>query len=182
MKVKVTEKEVIVTEVSQVNEGDLRVNMCQFELPESFNGLNVVAIFNGIPAMLVGSECFVPTLKNGDCILGVYAYKESGGEMKLIYSPRPTMFYVDNGSLATLDEEQNGKIPDYDSFCLLLKNYWEQVIELNTIPEYSPQATEKQYYSAKALNEMYAMLQGGLDEIVVSLVGESVASGISEEA
>ena len=160
MKIKVTEKQVMITELSEVIEGEYGVNECEFALPKSFDGLCVTAIFNGIPTPLVNSKCFIPSLKNGNCIVGVYAYRETLGETEIMYSPRPTMFFVDKGSFTEdVGEEVIPQIGDYDLYCEMLRDYWADLIKSNTVPQYTENATEKQYYSAKAINEMI----GGID-------------------
>ena len=65
MKVKVTENDVFITENSPVNQGDYGVNECEFQLPESFKGLNVTAVFSGIPVPVANGKCIIPSLKQG---------------------------------------------------------------------------------------------------------------------
>ena len=163
MKIKVTEKQVMITELSQVIEGEYGINECEFILPKSFDGLCVTAIFNGIPTPVVNSKCFIPSLKNGNCIVGVYAYRETLGETEVMYSPRPTMFFVDKGSFT--EDIREAVIPqkfDYDLYCEMLRDYWADLIKSNTVPKYTENATEKQYYSAKAVNEIFDVLGEGL--------------------
>lgn len=132
MKVSVTKDEVKITEFSQVNQGDYKVNVCTFILPECFSGLSVTAIFNGIPVPIADNRCYIPGLENGNCILGVYAYKQEDGETKLMYSPKPAVFYVDKGSFTTdIDTESLPKVFDYEVYCNMLKDFWEQLVDEN---------------------------------------------------
>ncbi len=171
MKVKVTEKNVMITEISEVYEGEFGINRCDFTLPKSFQGLSVTAIFNGIPVPLTDGKCIIPCLKNGNCILGVYAYRKNGEETELMYSPKPTMFFVGKGSFCReIDEEIIPEVFTYETYCQMLQGYWREILNSNTLPEYTENATEYQYYSAKALNEIYCRLQGDLNE-VSELVG-----------
>ena len=80
MIVSVSKDEVKITELTQVNQGDYKVNLCKFILPDCFSGLSVTAVFNGVHVPVAGNRCYIPNLENGNCILGVYAYKEENGE------------------------------------------------------------------------------------------------------
>lgn len=155
MKVKVTEKRVSITELSEVYEGEFGINRCDFTLPKSFDGLCVTAVFNGIPVPLTEGKCIIPALPNGNCILGVYAYRESGGKAEIMYSPKPAMFFVGKGSFC---DEQNEEITpevfDYETYCQMLQGYWRELFGENTLNEYKEDATEHQYYSAKAVNSI----------------------------
>ena len=171
MTVNVTEKEVKITDLNQVNAGEYRISQCEFVLPQCFDGLSVTAVFNGIPVPLVNSRCYIPPLDSGDCVLGVYAYRKTNGEVELIYSPKPTVFCVEKGSYS--ENKVELRVPelfDFEEYCSLLRDYWQEIIDGNTLGEYTENPTEKQYYSAKTLNGMYLKLQGGLDEIS-ALVG-----------
>ena len=129
MIVKVSKEEVKITELSQVNQGDYKVNLCRFILPDCFSGLSVTAMFNGIPVPVTGDRCYIPSLENGNCILGVYAYKEENGETQLMYSPKPAVFYVEKGSFTTdINAEALPKIFDYEAYCNMLKDFWEQLV------------------------------------------------------
>ena len=163
MRVKVTEKQVMITELTPVIEGEFGINRCDFTLPSSFNGLNVTAIFNGIPVPLTDGKCIIPALKNGNCIFGVYAYRKNGDAMELMYSPKPTMFFVDKGSYCdNINEEIIPEPFDYETYCLMLQGYWRELFGENTLSEYRDDATEHQFYSAKAVNEMFNNLGEGL--------------------
>lgn len=171
MTVTVTQKDVKITDLEQVNAGEYRVNQCVFVLPQCFEGLSVTAVFNGIPVPLMDSVCYIPPLAVGDCVLGVYAYKKTDEALELIYSPKPTVFYVEKGSYSENKESlKSPELFDFEEYCSKLRDYWREIIENNTLAEYTETATENQYYSAKVLNEMYISLQGNLDD-VSALVG-----------
>lgn len=141
MIVSVSKDEVKITELSQVNQGDYKVNLCTFILPECFSGLSVTAVFNGIHVPVAGNRCYIPNLENGNCILGVYAYKEENGETELMYSPKPTVFYVDKGSFTTdVNTEDLPKVFDYETYCNMLKEFWEQIINENTLTSFDENA------------------------------------------
>ncbi len=141
MIVSVSKDEVKITELTQVNQGDYKVNLCTFILPECFSGLSVTAVFNGIHVPVAGNRCYIPNLENGNCILGVYAYKEENGETTLMYSPKPTVFYVDKGSFTTdVNTEDLPKVFDYETYCNMLKEFWEQIIKENALTSYDENA------------------------------------------
>lgn len=171
MRVKVTEKMVSITENTEVFQGEFGINRCDFTLPKSFEGLSVTASFNNIPVPLVDGKCIIPSLPVGNCVLGVYAYSQNGDEMEIMYSPKPTMFFVGKGSLPEETKERSKpEVFDYEIYCRMLQGYWRELFGENTLKEYKEDANEYQYYSAKVINEMYHSLKGDLDTIS-TLVG-----------
>lgn len=171
MKVKVTEKKVSIMEESDIFEGEFGINRCDFSLPKVFDGLAVTAVFNGIPVPVTDGKCIVPSLPNGNCILGVYAYLKNGDETELMYSPKPTMFFVGKGSFCReINEEIIPEVFSYETYCQMLQGYWRELFGENTLEEYKADANEYQYYSAKVLNEMYHNLKGDVEE-ASALVG-----------
>ncbi len=126
MVVNVTTDAVKITEFTPVHQGDVAVNKCYFILPKEFSKLCVTATFNGIPVPLSNNECYIPTLKKGTATLGVYAYNEASGEVELMYSPRPTQFYVTDGSFGSENSEQTLEISECESF---LATYKQQIAD-----------------------------------------------------
>lgn len=130
MRVSVCEKTVSITEMTVVCEGDYGVNVCMFDLPESFNNLNVTAVFNGISVPLVNKKCIIPPLCKGNVTLGVFAYKRENDELKLMYSPKPTAFYVSGGSFC--EESAAESVPEisrFDEFCGMLAAFCSEQIK-----------------------------------------------------
>lgn len=118
MKVTVTKENVVITECSCINEGEYKVNKCEFQLPQCFEGLTVTASFDNIPVPLFGGECYIPTLKKGTATLGVYAYRETEDGLELMYSPKPTMFYVDSGSYSdSIGKEELPETSVFEKYC-----------------------------------------------------------------
>ena len=166
MKVEVTEKKVKITELTEVFEGEFGINRCAFTLPESFEGLNVTAVFNGIPVPLIDGKCMIPPLTEGDCVLGVYAYRVNGEDTELMYSPKPTVFSVEKGSFCPVPNDVVlPGICDYEAYCYELQNYWRDIFMENTLREYKPDANEYQYYSARVINEMYQSIKGDIENV-----------------
>lgn len=171
MKINVTEKRVSVTQTHTICAGEYGVNECEFLLPDSFKDLSVVAVFNNIPVVVTNGRCFVPSLPEGNCALGVYAYSQTDGVAEIMYSPKPAVFYVEKGSYSA--DHSQAVVPEvfsYEIYCKMLQDYWRDVINQNTLAEYNESATEKQYYSAKVLNDMYESLMGDIAE-AAALVG-----------
>ncbi len=114
MEVKVTKDNVCITNPVAVNSGEYMVNTCKFILPRCFEGLVVSAVFNKTPVPLTGDSCYIPALKKGTHTLGVYAYKKTGDEVELMYSPRPATFFVGGGSY--VDDPSVEEIPSVSEF------------------------------------------------------------------
>lgn len=129
MKVDVTKERVAITECHVVTEGEYCVNECEFQLPECFEGLTVTAVFNDIPVPLLENKCFIPSLKKGGAVLGVYAYRKNGEDLELVYSPKPTAFYVDEGSYTgTNGIEEVPELSKYEEYCTMLSQLCENLI------------------------------------------------------
>ncbi|MBR4286666.1 MAG: hypothetical protein IKT55_03045 [Clostridia bacterium] len=166
MKVKVTKDTVIITEYTPVNAGERGVNLCELQLPEEFKSLTVTAAFNNIPVPVKEGECIIPTLPKGTVVLGVYAYKESVQGVELMYSPKPTAFYVNEGSYT--DEvavEENPTVGEYEKYChqfgtALLEKVEGHEKALNKISAITESSTHDQYPSAKAVYDLVEAEKG----------------------
>lgn len=124
MIVNVTEENVVIVQCSVINEGDFNVHYCTFELPDSFNGLNVTASFNNIPVPVISGQCVIPCLSKGTVVLGVYAYKENDEGIELMYSPKPSAFYVNQGSYsADVGQDYLLEISEYEKYCRAICKY-----------------------------------------------------------
>lgn len=155
MKVSVTKENVVITECSRINEGEYRVNKCEFRLPEYFNGLTVTAAFDNIPVPLFGNECYIPSLKKGTSTLGVYAYEETEEGLRLMYSPKPAMFYVDSGSYS--DSVGKEEIPETSVFEKYCKEISENAVPKSCIVrsfDVEADVSDDQIYSAGAVMEL----------------------------
>lgn len=159
MKVKVTKEAVSVTEYRCVNEGEVGVNSCTFDLPDCFDGLCVTAVFNNIPVPVNENVCVIPSLKNGTVRFGVYAYKEDENKITLMYSPKPTCFYVDEGSYSEeIGVEDTPTLTQYEQYCRSFSNEIIKKTSLdgtektqNKITEITEESTDSEYPTAKAV-------------------------------
>lgn len=157
MKVKVTKDAVIITEYTPVNAGEKGLNLCSFELPEDFSGLTVTAAFNNIPVPVCSGESIIPTLKKGTVVLGVYAYKENADGVELMYSPKPTVFYVNEGSYTQeVAVEEIPTIGEYEKYCQmftaeLMKKVENREDVANKTQAITENSTHDQYPTAKGV-------------------------------
>lgn len=116
MKVQVTVNNVKIIEPSILNENEYNIHECEFEFVEEYNGLTKKAVFTNeanetYVETIVDDKCSIPSevLKDKENVkLGVYAYDVDNEELLLRYSPRPTEFYVHEGSYK---EGQNSTPP-----------------------------------------------------------------------
>ncbi len=172
MRVKVTKEIVVITEHSCINEGEVCVNTCYFELPDCFNGLTVTAAFNNIPVPVIDNMCNIPSLKKGTVNLGVYAYREDDESVTLMYSPKPTAFYVGAGSYSEeVGVEEIPTITEYEQYC---KSFSAEMLEIldgvekneNKVTEITEESTDEQYPSAKAVYDLLgnAEVSGGASQ------------------
>ncbi len=175
MKVIVTKEAVVIAEYSCINEGEVCVNTCYFDLPECFEGLSVTAAFNNIPVPITDNQCNIPSLKKGTVTLGVYAYTEDETGVTLMYSPKPTVFYVNPGSYSEeIGVEEIPTVTEFEQYC---RSFFGEMQKLlvdteqtsNKVTEITEESTHEQYPSAKAVYDLFGNIEvsGG----VVSGVG-----------
>ncbi len=124
MKVTVTKEKVSITESAPINENEVNVNLCEFILPDVFNGLSITAVFNNIPVPIIENKCVIPNLKKGTAILGVFAYSADENGIAIMYSPNPTYFSVGEGSFS--QETKTPTVPEISEF----ENYCRQLTGL----------------------------------------------------
>lgn len=169
MKVKVTKEMVVIAEYCCINEGEVGVNTCHFDLPECFDGLTVTAAFNNIPVPVSDNRCTIPTLRKGTVTLGVYAYLQDGDAVTLMYSPKPTLFYVNPGSYCDeIGVEDTPSITEFEQHCNTLLAEVQKVSEgseqtSNKVTEITEDSTDEQYPTAKAVYDLFenAAASGG---------------------
>ena len=156
MKVKVTKESVCIIESVVVNEKELNVNVCDFVLPECFQGLTVTAAFNNIPVPLTGTQCYIPSLKSGTAILGVYAYKEEDGELSLMYSPKPACFYVNKGSYSEKTAvEEIPTVSEFERYCAKVSALTFPKSDVVSTVDLESDLNDTKVYSVGALNSAF---------------------------
>lgn len=174
MKVKVTKESVCITESVAINENELNVNVCDFALPQCFQGLTVTAMFNNIPVPLTGTQCYIPSLESGTAILGVYAYKEDeDGELSLMYSPKPACFYVNKGSYSErINVADVPEISEFERYCASVSALTFPKSDVVGEIDLEGELNDGKVYSARALNAALAEvgeLVGCVDEKITEL-------------
>lgn len=198
MKVKVTKDAVTITEQTSINEGEVCVNFCYFDLPECFDGLSVTAVFNNIPVPITDNWCNIPSLKKGTVVLGVYAYTESEGAVTLMYSPKPTSFYVGAGSFTgEIGLEEIPSVSEMEQYC---KSFSQKILDelsqfekkKNKVMEITDASTDEEYPSAKAVFDLLGNIEisgddsssgntasgGGMSSGAVSLLIQILKSAV----
>lgn len=104
MKLKVNKNEIKIIEKSILNDGEYKVNKCEFEFSKEYDGLIKKAVFSSdykyYKMVVENDECDIPieVLKKGKIKIGVYAYKIENGEYVRRYSPAPIVVEVIDGS------------------------------------------------------------------------------------
>ncbi len=180
MKVDVTKERVAITECHVVTEGEYCVNECEFQLPKCFEGLTVTAVFNDIPVPLLENKCFIPSLKKGGAVLGVYAYRKDGDALELVYSPKPTAFYVDEGSYTGANGiEEAPEISKYEEYCAMLSQLCENLIsQIDCIEKasltqtISSESTASQVPTASAVYEYGREIKEEINKDITELSGK----------
>lgn len=163
MVVEVTKDAVAISEYSVVNTGEFCVNECEFILPDYFEGLNVTAVFNNIPVPLVDSRCLVPTLEKGSAVLGVYAYREGKNGIEIMYSPRPTVFTVTQGSVSEeINEEAVPEISIYEQYCKMIAQDTKKIFD-SIVERINETNNDSDIPTAKAIVDYVNEVLGGID-------------------
>ncbi len=184
MKIRVTEKRVSITEYTPVNYGEYCVNMCEFELPESFEGLTVTAVFDGVQIPVINNMCLIPMLEKGKRSIGVYAYRKENDRLMLTYSPTPAYVYVGEGSYTEESRiQEKPDISEYERYCHLLASFCSEYMEMRLsefmsglVTVVNEDSTHSEYPSAKAVYDfvkaLWDEIAEGIDEISKLVGGE----------
>ena len=107
MKIIVKPHDIQISETDTVNEGEYNITQLNFEFSAEYtDDLVKKAIFigndnNAYEMVIDNNICNIPSeilVKQQSVFLGVYAYKITGGELVLRYSPSPVIFPVIDGS------------------------------------------------------------------------------------
>lgn len=107
---------VILLQNNQIESGEYNATECQFTFSIEYEDLTKKAVFTGEDGTayvqtIVDDVCSIPSevLSTSQVVqIGVYGYSVDGTELTLRYSPKPTQFYIDEGSYK---EAQNSTPP-----------------------------------------------------------------------
>ena len=116
MKIKVTKNEVKINKKTILNDGEYKINRCEFEFTSEYDGLVKKAVFfndfdEPYKVTITNDTCDIPieVLKKGKMTIGVYAYETNNDELVLRYSPSPDIIHVFDGSY--VKDAQNSSTP-----------------------------------------------------------------------
>ena len=137
MNVQVTKDNVTILSKDNIHEGEYRINELSFDFSEEYTSdLVINAVFtnelgNAYQVSVINGKCHIPAeiiSETGQVLLGVYAYRVSGEDLELRYSPYPTSFVVLNGSYdPTAEESQEITPTQYEQYMQALQNGLNQV-------------------------------------------------------
>ena len=107
MEIKVTQNQVKIDK-DILNDGEYKINKCEFEFDEVYNGLVKKAVFSWdenepYKMTITDNKCDIPieVLQEGILKIGVYAYEVDNEELLLRYSPSPDTIRIFDGSYVT---------------------------------------------------------------------------------
>ena len=132
MNVQVTKDNVTILSKDNIHEGEYRINELSFDFSEEYTSdLVINAVFTNElgkahQMSIINNKCDIPAEildDTGIVILGVYAYRVSGEDLELRYSPYPTSFVVLNGSYdPTAEESQEITPTQYEQYMQALQD------------------------------------------------------------
>lgn len=90
--------EKVVTDKKFVAAGNYKQIKLKLELSSDFDNLVVRVVLNNKSVTVLNGECYLPPLKTGRYIFGVYGYSVEDGNLVKRVSPQPTYLVVTYGS------------------------------------------------------------------------------------
>lgn len=117
MKIQVNTNTLSVIEKDNLNENEYKVHKVQFEFSNEYTqDLVKVALFtdeeNTYKMVVSNDECNIPPeilAKEGNVVLGLYAYETESEELKVRYSPTPITIYIAEGSYISDEDTKNSE-------------------------------------------------------------------------
>lgn len=151
MKIKVTKNEVKINKKTILNDGEYKINRCEFEFTSEYDGLVKKAVFsNGYDdaykVLISDDECNIPieVLKEGTLKIGVYAYETDDDELVLRYSPSPDIIHVFDGSYVKDAQNSEGGTPtEYEQ---LESRVNDELNEMNALADDLEEKVESGYF------------------------------------
>ena len=114
--------EKVVTDKKFVAAGNFKQIKLNLVLSSDFDNLVVRVTLNNKSVTAINGECFLPPLKTGRYILGVYGYASENGELVKRISPEPTYLVVTYGSCNDDNESPSELEEFYQKVENLIKN------------------------------------------------------------
>ena len=90
--------EKVVTDKKFVAAGNYKQIKLKLDLSGDFDDLVVRVVLGNKSVTVLNGECYLPPLKTGRYIFGVYGYSVEGGKLVKRVSPQPTYLVVTYGS------------------------------------------------------------------------------------
>lgn len=90
--------EKVVTDKKFVAAGNYKQIKLKFELSSDYDDLVVRVVLGNKSVTVLNGECYLPPLKTGRYIFGVYGYSVEDGKLVKRVSPQPTYLVVTYGS------------------------------------------------------------------------------------
>lgn len=117
MEIRVLKNEVKIIQDSAVNKNEYNINHCYFNFDSEYDNLIKKALFTNAKGktyeMLINeNQCEIPTEvlnEIGLVTVGVYGYESQSNTLVLRYSPKPSSFYVQDGSYK--EDVENTSVP-----------------------------------------------------------------------
>ena len=179
MKIIVNPHDIKIDETDVINEGEYHITQLNFEFSKEYtDDLVKKAIFIGndnkaYEMIIDNNTCNIPAeilIKQQSVFLGVYAYKITGEELILRYSPSPVIFPIIDGSYKADSVPSEEITPSqFEQYLQLLQNglgevdgKLQEVIDVSeTLEENGTYAKEQGDYAKKTTDELVNKAQNG---------------------
>ena len=179
MKIIVNPHDLTIEEKSIVNEGEYNITQLNFEFSKEYtDDLVKKAIFIGDDGkayeMLINdNKCMIPSeilLKKQLVTIGVYAYKITGSELTLRYSPSPIIYQITDGSYRADSVPSEEITPSqFEQYQQALQNglaevnaKLQEVIDTSeTLEENGTYAKEQGDYAKETTDELVSKVENG---------------------
>lgn len=117
MEIYVAKDHVNIIQNESINKNEYNVNTCNFTFEEAYSNLVKKALFTNAKGktyemLITNNICQIPSEvldEIGLVTLGVYGYETQNEELVLRYSPKPSTFFVQDGSYK--DDAENTSVP-----------------------------------------------------------------------
>lgn len=179
MKIIVKPHDIQISETDTVNEGEYHITQLNFEFSKEYtDDLVKKAIFIGnddkaYEMLINNNTCNIPAeilIKQQSVFLGVYAYKITGEELILRYSPSPVIFPIIDGSYKADSVPSEEITPSqFEQYLQLLQNglgevdgKLQEVIDVSeTLEENGTYAKEQGDYAKETTDELVSKAENG---------------------
>ncbi len=138
MDIKVNINDVKIKKIDKLNSGEYNIHFCNFTFSQEYENLVLVAIFSKenekYKMFIENNTCTIPNellKKTGYIKIGVYAYKSEDEDLILRYSPKPTVFFIEEGSYDEANESEEPTPSQIEQLGQLIQNLQTSLNSLN---------------------------------------------------